>query len=286
MGQLLRRLLWYAAVVGSTVNPQRTEDNRLPEITDQDFISQCVSSHNRYRSAVAPAARDMFYMTWDDALAITARAWARHCKFMHNPRLQTPREVHPTFNSVGENIWVGAPYSTFTVEGAMKLWCDEVADYDYSSNGCTNVCGHYTQVVWAKSYKVGCAVQACPNGVEFTSFADRPGAIFVCNYGDAGNYVGVHPFMDGQSCSECGGGTCENNLCRDAKRDQLKRYDWTPSWDPGASTPGTSTPGTSSPASCGSYCLGVLITRPLSVLLIFIGVYGLQMLYPDIFFYE
>ncbi|KAJ8269286.1 hypothetical protein COCON_G00118930 [Conger conger] len=266
MGQSLRWLLWYAAVVGSTVNTQQTEDTHLPEITDQRFISQCADAHNKYRSNVMPTASNMFYMTWDEALAITARAWARHCQFSHNPRLKTPREVHPTFNSVGENIWRG---STFTVEAAMKLWHDEVADYNHDSNNCrTNrQCGHYKQVVWATSYKVGCAVHACPDGVN------NRRALFVCNYGDAGNYVGFHPFKTGQSCSECGGGTCQNKLCRDAERDKLKRYDWAPDWDPEAGT-------------SDAYYLAVLITRPLSVLLMFIGVYGLQILYPNLFAYE
>ncbi|KAK3505953.1 hypothetical protein QTP70_018859, partial [Hemibagrus guttatus] len=37
-------------------------------------------------------------------------------------------------------------------------------------------------VVWATTYKVGCAVTFCPDGVRDTSFSHRPGAIFVCNY--------------------------------------------------------------------------------------------------------
>lgn len=59
--------------------------------------------------------------------------------------------MHPTFTSVGENIWVGYPYTSFTVISAVKLWADEVQHYDYYApkpNQCTKgeVCGHYTQV--------------------------------------------------------------------------------------------------------------------------------------------
>lgn len=39
--------------------------------------------------------------------------------------------------------------------------------------------------VWADSYKVGCAAQACPNGVAETGFSTKPGIIFVCNYATA-----------------------------------------------------------------------------------------------------
>ncbi|XP_062868802.1 GLIPR1-like protein 1, partial [Trichomycterus rosablanca] len=84
---------------------------------------------------------------------------------------------------------------------------------------CTDVCGHYTQVVWAESYKVGCAVVDCPGGVRNTDFSHRPGAIFICNYATAGNYQGVPPYKRGPACSQCGGERCEENLCRNSTRD-------------------------------------------------------------------
>ncbi|XP_028427148.1 LOW QUALITY PROTEIN: glioma pathogenesis-related protein 1-like [Perca flavescens] len=76
----------------------------LPEITDGKFIDECVREHNEARSSVSPSASDMLYMTWDDGLAITARAWARHCVFEHNTYLKDVMVcVHPTFSSFGEN---------------------------------------------------------------------------------------------------------------------------------------------------------------------------------------
>ncbi|XP_010788071.1 glioma pathogenesis-related protein 1-like, partial [Notothenia coriiceps] len=125
------------------------------------------------------------YQTWDEGLAITAAAWARNCLFEHNVDLKDVRRMHATFSSVGENLWAGFPASDFNVRSAIKSWVDEVHQYNFDENSCSGVCGHYTQVVWASSYKVGCAVQLCPNGVKSTSFASREGAIFVCNYATA-----------------------------------------------------------------------------------------------------
>ena len=34
----------------------------LPEITDGNFIEECVREHNRARSSVSPAASNMLYM--------------------------------------------------------------------------------------------------------------------------------------------------------------------------------------------------------------------------------
>ncbi|KAG7454686.1 hypothetical protein MATL_G00262390 [Megalops atlanticus] len=275
MARLLSLMLWLAVLMDSIIRMQSAQEKPLPDITDQSFIDRCVKAHNVHRSSVNPSASNMLYMTWDEALAKSARAWARNCKNDHNPLLQTPKKLHPTFTFVGENIWVGEPFSIFTVEDAVQKWFNEVDDYTYKTKQCKSVCGHYKQVVWAKSYKVGCAVQVCPNGIE--DFSKNPkSAIFVCNYGDAGNVKGLHPYEQGEPCSGCGGESCENKLCRDPKREELKSYSWSPDWDPGAA----------SSASCNSFCLAVVITRPLSLLLIFAGVYGLQLLYPNLFAYE
>ncbi|XP_067247583.1 GLIPR1-like protein 1 isoform X3 [Chanodichthys erythropterus] len=238
------------------------------DIKDPTFIEECVREHNMYRTNVNPSASYMRYMTWDEGLAVTARAWARFCTFKHNIYLREVRRMHPTFPSVGENIWAGHPYTSFTVKSAVKLWADEVQHYDYYApkpNQCKKgeVCGHYTQVVWADTYKVGCAAQACPNGVAETHFSTEPGVIFVCNYATAGNYRGVDPYRTGPSCSSCGPEKCENKLCRNSTRDALHSYNWTPDWDPALS-------------SCGTFCVTVVITRLISVPLIFICVYCLQ----------
>lgn len=49
-------------------------------------------------------------------------------------------------------------------------------------------CGHYTQVVWANTKRVGCAAAECRNG----------GTFVVCSYDPPGN-------MDGRASSRCGG---------------------------------------------------------------------------------
>ncbi|XP_056312200.1 glioma pathogenesis-related protein 1 isoform X2 [Danio aesculapii] len=237
----------------------------LFDITDRAFIDECVREHTQNRSSVSPSAANMRYMSWDAALAVTARAWARFCIFKHNIYLREVRRVHPTFPSVGENIWAGAPYSRFTVKSAVFSWVKELKDYNYHQNKCNDkkVCGHYTQVVWADSYKVGCAVQTCPNGVAETHFSDIPGVIFVCNYATAGNFRGVSPYKQGASCSGCSSDKCERNLCR---------YNWTPDWDPALS-------------SCGTFCVSVMIIRLISVVLLFVCVYCLQCCY-SLFIYD
>ncbi|XP_033987449.1 GLIPR1-like protein 1 [Trematomus bernacchii] len=265
MASVVQIFLWAWIIKHS-----RVCSDSLPENTSKRFVIECLEEHNRARSSVNPPARDMLFMTWDEGLAITAAAWARNCLFVHNVHLEDVRRVHPTFSSVGENLWAGFPASHFNVTRAIKSWVDEVHKYDFDQNRCSGVCGHYTQVVWASSYKVGCAVQLCPNGVERTSFASREGAIFVCNYATGGNLNGRKPYSPGSGCSGCIG-TCVDNLCRSPDRDKQKSYGWTPDWDPALSKRG--------------YVPG-LIVRPLALVFTFIAAFAVHHFYPNVFFYE
>lgn len=77
---------------------------------------------------------------------MTAREWARKCTFEHNPDLKRAGHMPPKFSSVGENIWTGYPTTLFNATQAIQKWVDEKRDYDYNSNACNNVCGHYKQV--------------------------------------------------------------------------------------------------------------------------------------------
>ncbi|XP_005358125.1 glioma pathogenesis-related protein 1 isoform X1 [Microtus ochrogaster] len=224
MQATLAMMVWMASSVSSSSYTSST----LPDITNEDFIQQCVQIHNQHRSKVNPTARNMLYMTWDSDLARIAKSWAKVCQFEHNPRLKSG--LHPNFTTVGENIWTGS-LSLFSVSSAISSWYDEVKYYNFRTRRCTGVCGHYTQVVWADSYKVGCAVQFCPRVGNFEKLSN--GAHFICNYGPAGNYP-TWPYKQGTTCSDCPkDDRCLNNLCINPRRDGVSRkyanfklFDW------------------------------------------------------------
>lgn len=248
----------------------------LPDITDRRFKDECVRQHNAARSSVSPTASNMLHMTWDEGLAVTARAWAARCLYEHNIYGQDAPRMHPTFSSVGENLWIGSPPSMFDVTLAIEKWVNETREYDYRGNACTKVCGHYTQVVWASSYKVGCAVQLCPNGIR--DYTTKPGAIFVCNYGTAGNFRGKRPYeSEGPVCSGCDG-YCAEKLCRNKERDSEKSYNWIPDWASVASGSGS--------VAGGSSYVPVVVVRPIALIFTFITAYAVRYFYPSVFCYE
>ena len=110
------------------------------------------------------------------------------------------------------DYFFGAPWILFMViSGNINLvdiireWYEEKTYYDYKTSQCPRICAHYTQVVWAASRQVGCAIHICPGNAE----------TLACKYLPRGNVHGEKPFKKGPACSQCGGGAgwCKRNLC-------------------------------------------------------------------------
>jgi len=134
------------------------------------FAREIVSAHNEIRAQVGVPP-----LVWSDRLEEIAEDWAKTLlsrrEFSHRPN-----------GKLGENLFAitGARSSTAEV---IRVWANESRDYDYRSNRCRNVCGHYTQIVWSDTKKVGCAVAR-----------DNRREIWVCNYDPPGNWVGHRPY--------------------------------------------------------------------------------------------
>jgi len=129
-----------------------------------------VAIHNTVRAQVGTSP-----LTWSDRLAAVAQEWA-------NGLLASGKFVHSHNPDYGENLYEirGAAATPAVV---VKAFADESRDYDYRSNSCRSVCGHYTQVVWNDTKEVGCAV-ARGGGRE----------VWVCEYYPPGNWEGRKPY--------------------------------------------------------------------------------------------
>uniref|UniRef100_UPI00398F4B4C GLIPR1-like protein 1 n=1 Tax=Pristiophorus japonicus TaxID=55135 RepID=UPI00398F4B4C len=192
------------------------------------FVEKCVDEHNRHRSAVRPGASDMYFTSWDAGLAKTARAWSKTCKFTTNPHLKTKGAAHPNFETVGENIYAAS--GDFSLEVAIEEWFREGVNYEFATNKCINnkMCDRYTQLVWGLTYKLGCAANDCPQGIEGSEIK-KNGVVFVCNYSPSGNSKGKKPYLKGAPCVDCGADFCRSNLCSDPDRELIIQY---PKWNP------------------------------------------------------
>lgn len=206
--------------------------------SDKDTM---LDKHNEFRSTIAqgnegshPSATNMIKMEWSDELATVAQDYADLCIFAHNSDRTNQQE---TFSYVGENLY--ASTGDFSADGPVQAWYNEQEDFTYSDLSCSGVCGHYTQVVWANSYALGCKFSVSTNNIMilpsphinilltdlifFLYFTTKllggakrcdsldmdngsfwsNGLIVVCVYGPGGNYAGANPYTEGDSSSEC-----------------------------------------------------------------------------------
>ena len=126
--------------------------------------------HNEWRARVGSPP-----LEWSEKLAGRAQEWANHL-VAHG--LYVPRRDGLT----GENLFeiVGGHA---TPREVVNAWAGERTAYRYRTNTCAARCGHYLQVIWHDTRRVGCG-------------AARRGSreVWVCDYDPPGNIVGERPY--------------------------------------------------------------------------------------------
>jgi hypothetical protein len=183
-----------------------------------------LDGHNGVRSDVAsglvgnePTAADMVKLDWDDDLAAVAQGWVDRCIWDHNAnRTAEYRALVGGNTYVGENLAVygttGSPPDL--VDFAMGAWFEEVADYSYGPFASGDGTGHYTQLVWADTHRVGCGLAVCP-GSAFGWPSSFTAYYLACDYAKGGNFTGSYPYQAGPTASHCPPAYpyVENGLC-------------------------------------------------------------------------
>ncbi|KAG7481918.1 cysteine-rich secretory protein LCCL domain-containing 2 [Solea senegalensis] len=210
-------------ISSSSSSSSRSPGNRTRRSirwSDRDEILQL---HNKLRGGVYPTASNMEYMVWDDELERSATHWAEQCQWDHGPQ--------DLLMSIGQNL--GVHWGRYRSPAYhVQAWYDEVKDYTYPyphecnpwcPERCSGpMCTHYTQLVWATTNRVGCAVHVCPRMNVWGEIWENS-VYLVCNYSPKGNWIGEAPYQHGRPCSQCPpsyGGGCRNNLCYKAAESQ------------------------------------------------------------------
>ncbi len=142
------------------------------DVSSQAGVQQMLNAHNDWRKRTGVSA-----VTWSPQLATVAQQWAAKL-------LKENRFDHRPNSRYGENL-ASASGQQLSPERVVKMWGEEVSDYNYKANTCKpgKMCGHYTQVVWRSTKQVGCGM-ARGNNRE----------VWVCNYDPPGNFVGQKPY--------------------------------------------------------------------------------------------
>jgi uncharacterized protein YkwD len=154
-----------APAVGSRVRdpaPPAAEQGASPG-PDRAAAPALLDLHNQFRADhCAPA------LTWSTQLAAVAQRWADRlrdngCAFEHSRTM------------LGENLAAGTTRA-LDDRTIVEMWYREVDQYDWRRAGFDMATGHFTQLVWVGTARVGCGRSTC-DGTD----------IVVCNYDPPGN---------------------------------------------------------------------------------------------------
>lgn len=140
---------------------------------DPSNTAELLAAHNAYRASLGlPPLR------WSDRLAANAQQWAEHLA-------EIGQLVH---SGSGQNLAI-ATAGTQSLTQLVNLWGGEHAYFtngyfpDISTTGDWMDVGHYSQMVWKTTTKVGCG------------FAEGDGLdVLVCDYDPPGNVMGKRPY--------------------------------------------------------------------------------------------
>jgi pathogenesis-related protein 1 len=149
--------------------------------------TEMLAVHNHWRTKVGSPP-----LIYSPELAASSQRWADHLKVENHCRMQHSQPD----GKYGENLyWASAirwsdgkrEVQQVSPQKVVDTWGNEVKDYNYALNSCTQgkMCGHYTQVVWKSTARVGCAFAVC---------ADSSEQVWVCQYQTPGNWVGEKPY--------------------------------------------------------------------------------------------
>lgn len=136
-----------------------------PEPAAVSGSADLLAAHNEHRAKhCAPP------LTWSNDVARAAQGWAdrlaRDCSFQHSG------------SRYGENLWAGTD-GAFSTREVVAAWYAEAAKYDFRRPGFSMSTGHFTQLVWVATRRIGCGTATC-----------KGNRIWVCNYDPPGNVEG------------------------------------------------------------------------------------------------
>jgi uncharacterized protein YkwD len=167
----LIRLPIMAALLGMGVHAPATAAANIAS----QFPARILAAHNAVRAQFGAVP-----LAWDPALANGAATYAVQLaltnSFQHSDRHARP--------GTGENLWMGTR-GYYSYEAMVGGWASEQRDFvpgifpAVSRSGNWENVGHYTQMVWPTTTRVGCAVAS-----------NTRNDYLVCRYSPAGNIDG------------------------------------------------------------------------------------------------
>ncbi|KAL7299645.1 hypothetical protein TKK_0007407 [Trichogramma kaykai] len=179
---------------GRTVFDGLTDEEKRAIVDEHNRLRMKVARGEEFRGAPGPQPKPvrMETLVWDNKLAEAAQKLAYQCEMKHDKCRHYPEE------SVGQNLASIERSDPQQIRGLsvvkemVNRWYEEVKYYNRNSVKSFNSLygaggkqtGHYTQLVWAETNRVGCGAMKYFQGGYYKM-------LLVCNYAPAGNVQGM-----------------------------------------------------------------------------------------------
>ncbi|KAM9006910.1 cysteine-rich venom protein-like [Sarcophilus harrisii] len=194
-------LMCLAAMIHQSAGLNFTLDCNLSTMKEE-VQKEILDCHNNIRRSVIPTASNMLKMEWSHEAASDAQRWANKCTLKVSEF--SNRTTGDTVCS--ENVFA----SSLSVcwKDVILAWKLQKKNFIYGV-GAINQKSHYLayiQMIFYRTYKIGCGVSYCPNNI-YKYF-------YVCQYCPARNEVTslATPYKKGERCADCPY-SCYNGLC-------------------------------------------------------------------------
>jgi len=153
-----------------------------PQISDaemENIKATCLAEHNAKRNL----HRNTPSMTYDMDLAKRAQTYAEYLRDNNQWKHDAFRTYNGYETGVGENLYWSSSGSGVSSNNAVASWYNEIYNYNFATGTKLNdgKIGHFTQLVWDSSTKLGCGVAKSAGGTYVVS-----------RYLPAGNTVGQY----------------------------------------------------------------------------------------------
>jgi len=160
-----------------------------------EFQEAALLAHNKYR-----CMHGVPNFVWDDKIAEQAQALVDTGLFRHSTAasrmyVDSGGKTSKADKYKGENLWMCTKDHTFeeALMYAVNSWYSEIEFSDEGlvgedGQGDGGIVAHYTQVVWSKSTRIGCAV-----GKMGRDWDRGEGTFVACQYGKGGNFESGYP---------------------------------------------------------------------------------------------
>ncbi|CAG7823010.1 unnamed protein product [Allacma fusca] len=160
-----QQILYRQVLLSSSEPPNVMSRSRSHSLPEQDFLEECLKSHNYYRRK-----HNVPDLELDEDLCKVAKSYAKKLS-------ETGETVEFRGKRCGESIYFTTVGPVVTGKAACEAWYNEGRNYNWKSVGKQKGANHFTQLIWKGTQKLGMAMSTGQYGIYIVAEYSPPGNV-------------------------------------------------------------------------------------------------------------